>query len=81
VSYEDLFKRLSDYHIRIGHGGVGKMHAILSNKYSISRPAIETFLSICTICNTKKGSNRKLVIKPIVSNNFNEIGQVDLVNF
>uniref|UniRef100_A0A2S2RAL6 KRAB-A domain-containing protein 2 n=1 Tax=Sipha flava TaxID=143950 RepID=A0A2S2RAL6_9HEMI len=27
VSYEDLFERLSDYHIRTGHGGVGKMRA------------------------------------------------------
>ncbi|XP_025414391.1 KRAB-A domain-containing protein 2-like [Sipha flava] len=29
----------------------------------------------------KKGSNRKLVIKPIVSKDFNERGQVDLVDF
>ncbi|XP_025407815.1 KRAB-A domain-containing protein 2-like [Sipha flava] len=81
VSYEELFERLSDYHIRTGHGGMGKMRAALSNKYSIPRPAIETFLSICAICNSKKGSNRKLVIKPIVSKDFNERGQVDLVDF
>jgi hypothetical protein len=81
VSYEDLFEKLSDYHIRTGHGGVGKMRAILSNKYSIPRPAIETFLSICAIYNSKKGSNRKLVIKPIVSKDFNERGQVYMVDF
>jgi hypothetical protein len=40
MSYEDLFESLSDFHIRTGHGGVGKMHATLSNKYSIPRSAI-----------------------------------------
>jgi hypothetical protein len=81
VLYEDLFERLSDYHIRTGHGGVGKMRVTLSNKYTIRRSAIETFLSICAICNSKKESNRKLVIKPIVSKDFNERGRVDLVDF
>ncbi|KAL4119028.1 hypothetical protein QTP88_011901 [Uroleucon formosanum] len=42
---------------------------------------IETFLSICATCNNKKGVNRKLVIKPIVSKDFNERGQIDLVDF
>ena len=72
VAYEDLFEKLSTYHIRTGHGGIGKMRAVLSNKYSIPRPAIETFLSICATCNSKKGVNRKLVIKPIISKDFNE---------
>ncbi|XP_008178550.1 KRAB-A domain-containing protein 2-like [Acyrthosiphon pisum] len=67
VAYEDLFEKLSTYHIRTGHGGIGKMRAVLSNKYSIPRPAIETFLSICATCNSKKGVNRKLVIKPIIN--------------
>jgi len=76
-----LFEKLSTYHIRTGHGGVGKMRAVLSNKFSIPRPAIETFLSICATCNSKKGVNRKLVIKPILSKDFNERGQVDLIDF
>ncbi|KAL4141348.1 hypothetical protein QTP88_004003 [Uroleucon formosanum] len=59
----------------------GKMRAVLSKQYAIPRPAIETFLSICTTCNNKKGVNRKLVIKPIMSKDFNERGQIDLVDF
>lgn len=44
-------------------GSKEKMRAMmLSNKYSIPRSAIEIFQSICVICNTKKGVNRKLVI-------------------
>lgn len=76
-----MFEKLSAYHIRTGHGGMGKMRVVLSKQYSIPRPAIETFLSICATCNSKKGVNRKLVIKPIVSEDFNERGQVDLVGF
>jgi len=77
-----LFEKLSTYHIRTGHGGIGKMHAVLSNKYSIPRPAIETFLSIdSATCNSKKGVNRKLIIKPIISKDFNERGQVALIDF
>lgn len=76
-----MFEKLSTYHIRTGHGDIGKMRAVLSNKYSISRPAIETFLSICATCNSKKGVNRKLVIKSIISKDFNERGQVDLIDF
>ncbi|KAL4085073.1 hypothetical protein QTP88_027911 [Uroleucon formosanum] len=35
VSYKDLFEKLSAYHTRTGHGGIGKMHAVLSKQYSI----------------------------------------------
>jgi len=60
---------------------MGKMRGVLSKQYSIPRPAIETFLSVCATCNSKKGVNRKLIIKPIVSKDFNERDQVDLVDF
>lgn len=53
----------------------------VANKYNIPRPAIEFFLSTCAICNCKKNMNRKLVVKPIISKDFNERGQVDLVDF
>jgi hypothetical protein len=59
----------------------GHVRATLSNKYSIPRPAIETFISINAICNSKKGTDRKSVIKRILSKDFNERGQVDLVDF
>eukprot|EP00102_Acyrthosiphon_pisum_P023276 XP_016660486.1 PREDICTED: Ig-like and fibronectin type-III domain-containing protein 2 [Acyrthosiphon pisum] len=81
VVYEEFYERVNDYHIRTGHGGNVKMRMAVANKYNIPRPAIEIFLSTCAICNCKKNMNRKLVIKPIISKNFNERGQVDLVDF
>lgn len=81
VAYEELYERIDDYHIRTGHGGNVKLRMAVANKYAIPRPAIEIFLSTCAICNCKKSMNRKLVIKPIISKEFNERGQVDLVDF
>ncbi|XP_008182430.1 KRAB-A domain-containing protein 2-like [Acyrthosiphon pisum] len=81
VPYEELYERINDYHIRTGHGGNVKLRMAIANKYNIPRPAIEIFLSTCAICNGKKNMNRKLVIKPIISKDFNERGQVDLVDF
>lgn len=53
----------------------------LQKEYYIPRPAIEIFLTVCQTCSCKKSMNRKLVIKPITSNDFNERGQVDLIDF
>jgi hypothetical protein len=72
VAYEELYERINDYHIQIGHGGNVKLRIAVANKYTIPRPAI---------CNFKKNANRKLVNKPIISKDFNKRGQVDLVDF
>jgi hypothetical protein len=53
----------------------------IQKEYYIPRPAIEIFLTVCQTCSCKKSMNRKLVIKPIMSNDFNERGQVDLIDF
>lgn len=50
-------------------------------KYSIPRPCIEAYLGVCKSCNEKKSISRKLVVKPITSKDFNERGQVDLIDF
>lgn len=76
-----MYDKLKDFHTRTGHGGNVKLRMALINKYAIPRPAIEAFLSTCLSCNSKKPVNRKLVIKPILSEDFNERGQVDLVDF
>ncbi|KAF0702823.1 KRAB-A domain-containing protein 2-like, partial [Aphis craccivora] len=53
----------------------------IQKEYYIPRPAIKIFLTVCQTCSRKKSMNRKLVIKPITSNDFNERGQVDLIDF
>lgn len=80
VPYEELYERISDYHIQTGHGGNVKLRMAIT-KYSIPRPAIEAFLSTCVVCNYKKGAKRKVVVKPIISEDFNEKGLIDLVDF
>lgn len=80
VPYEELYERISDYHIQTGHGGNVKLRMAIT-KYSVPRPAIEAFLATCVVCNYKKGTKRKLVVKPIISEDFNEKGQIDLIDF
>lgn len=82
IAYEDLYDKLNDFHInKTGHGGRVKMEAALKNKFSIPRPAIENFISCCKICNEKKQGRKKVIVRPILSKDFNERGQVDLIDF
>ena len=55
----------------------------LNNGYAnISRDCIELFLSLCENCNMKKKHISKgVVVKPILSKEFNSRGQVDLMDF
>jgi len=72
-----MYDKLKDFHTQTGHGGNVKLRMALINKYAITRPAIEAFLLTCLSCNSKKPINRKLFIKPIISEDFNERGQID----
>lgn len=82
MAYEDLYELLYDYHVnKTGHGGRCKMEKASSGKFNVSRPAIEIFLSCCKSCNVKKGSCKKIVVKPILSSDFSERGQIDLIDF
>jgi len=74
-----MYDKLKDFHTL--HGGNVKLRMALINKYAIPRPEIEAFLSTCLSCNSKKPVNHKLVIKPIISEDFNERWQVDLFDF
>ncbi|XP_060848294.1 KRAB-A domain-containing protein 2-like isoform X2 [Rhopalosiphum padi] len=55
----------------------------LGNKYkNITRSDIETFLHFCEPCQQKqKGSKKGVVVKPIISPDFNSRCQVDLIDF
>ncbi|XP_050058504.1 SCAN domain-containing protein 3-like [Aphis gossypii] len=55
----------------------------LGNKYkNITRNDIETFLHFCEPCQQKqKGSKKGVVVKPIISSDFNSRCQVDLIDF
>jgi len=82
VPYEELFDKIYDFHVnKTGHGGRCKIEAALADKFRIPRPPIEIFLTGCKSCNEKKNLPKKLVVKPILSSDFCERGQIDLIDF
>lgn len=82
VPYEKLYEKLSEIHVSTGHGGRDKMLAALKPKYLIHRSAVELFVKCCKICIEKKQQTRKgLVVRPILSKQWNHRGQVDLIDF
>lgn len=81
MCYENLFDKIKKFHIKTGHGGNVKLRNALHDTYYVPRPPIEIFLTVCETCNCKKPMNRKLVIKPIITADFNERVQIYLVDF
>ena len=83
VPLEDLFNVINEAHIACGHGGEKRMEKELQKKYAnVTRQQIKVFLSMCENCTLKKAKlNKGIVVRPILSNNFNSRGQVDLIDF
>ncbi|XP_022194657.2 KRAB-A domain-containing protein 2-like [Nilaparvata lugens] len=79
----DLFSILHETHSSIGHGGRDRMLKEINNKYkNVTRHDIELYNSLCELCQKKqKGSKKGLVVKPIISSEFNSRCQVDLIDF
>jgi hypothetical protein len=70
-------------HIATGHGGRDKMIKEANKKYAnVSKEALELFKELCEECQLKKRklASKGLVVKPIVSMEFNSRGQMDLID-
>lgn len=82
VPVEHMFDKLLELHLATGHGCRDRMEREVNNKYAfITRKAIEIFLGLCETCQLKRKQAKKgLVVKPIVSKEFNSRCQVDLVD-
>lgn len=82
IPTENYFDVLLECHRSTGHGGRDKMLFALKNKYNIFRAAVAIFISLCTACQLKKVQSRKgLVVRSILSKDFNVRGQIDLIDF
>ena len=83
VFLEEIYGVLEKAHKETGHGGRDRMIKHLQSGYAnISRDCIELYLSLCENCNMKKRHVSKgVVVKPILSKDFNSRGQVDLMDF
>ncbi|KAK4312193.1 hypothetical protein Pmani_016349 [Petrolisthes manimaculis] len=83
VSIEETFDVIKRAHIATGHGGRDRMVKHLAEKYAnITKDALKLFKSYCEACqeNIKRPVATSVVVLPIISNEFNSRGQVDLVD-
>jgi len=65
------------------HGGQVRILYELNSKFkNITHSEVDLYLSLCELCQLKHKETRKgLVVKPIISNEFNSRCQVDLIDF
>lgn len=76
------FELITWAHTELCHGGRDRTRFLLQTKYKIPKWAVELYLKLCPICQRKKIVPRSgLVVKPILSNHFNQRCQVDLMDF
>ena len=83
VRIEDIFNVLHEKHISAtGHGGMEILHKEVSVTYAnITQKQVKYFVESCSKCYLKKSKARKgIVVKPIVSNDFNSRCQIDLID-
>ena len=83
VPLEDVYSTILKAHVETGHGGRDKMKHYLSKKCAnITRDMLEIFKSFCVLCQEKKNRPRVsgVVVKPILSSEFNSRAQVDLID-
>ena len=83
VPIEDTFDVIKRAHIAIGHGGRDRKLRELQKKYiKVTEYAINLFKSYCEQCQLKRKRTRTkgVVVKPILTDDFNSRAQVDLID-
>ncbi|KAJ8686470.1 hypothetical protein QAD02_022264 [Eretmocerus hayati] len=82
VSDEELFDAIHDSHIECGHGGRDRLEQAVNKKFvNIPRSVLMVYLSLCVSCEKKKSLPKKgVVVKPLLFNEINQRGQVDLID-
>ena len=83
VTIEETYDVIKRAHTTTGHGGRDRMIKLLAPKYAnVTTWAIETFKSYYTECQLKKKRpvTTGLAVRPIITSEFNNRGQVDLLD-
>ncbi|XP_046553714.1 KRAB-A domain-containing protein 2-like [Haliotis rubra] len=83
ISIEETYEVVKRGHIATGHGGQDKMVHELSKKYAnITIEALTVFKNLCVECQRKRkrAATKGIVVKPIISKDFNSRAQVDLID-
>lgn len=82
VPSNQYYQRILETHVATGHGRRDKIIYALKDKYMVPVFAINIFLQLCKTCLSKKSFPKTgIVVKPLISDDFNRRGQVDLVDF
>lgn len=80
----NVFDHVHNAHVTLGHAGRDLMLNHIRKKFcNISRTVVMLYLKLCRICAMKrKGVAKKnIVIRPIISRNFLQRGQLDLIDY
>jgi hypothetical protein len=83
ATIEDTYDIISKAHVATGHGGRDRMLKHLAKKYAnITTEAVELFKSYCLVCQEKRKRPKTtgVVVRPILSKEFNSRCQVDLID-
>ena len=83
TTIEDTFHIINNAHITTGHGGRDRMVKHLKDKYAnITKDSVDLFKSYCLVCQEKRKrpKTQGVVVKPILSSEFNSRAQVDLID-
>ena len=82
ATYETLYEAISEIHNQLEHAGRDLMYNKVKKVYAnISKLHVQAFVDSCQKCQLKKSRIRKsIVVKPIISKNYNSRAQVDCID-
>ena len=84
VCTDQIYSFIKDAHDRTFHGGIKKTYRFVKkDARNIKMSHVRLYISLCSYCNHikgRKGKKSNIVKSPIVSNNFGQRGQADLID-
>jgi len=83
VTIEVMYDIIKKAHISTGHGSRDRMLKHIKEKYANKTiDSLELFKSYCVVCQKKRKrpKTKGVVVKPILSSEFNSRAQVDLID-
>jgi len=80
--FDQVFDAILQSHESVGHAKIDRTWQKVQKKYAnISRQMVSIFVEMCPLCAVDKSiPSRKSVREPIMSDTFNDRGQVDLID-
>ncbi|CAF3998763.1 unnamed protein product, partial [Rotaria sp. Silwood1] len=84
VPINEVYDAIRIAHSNIGHRGIKyTLKEIKKKCANVTEKQVKLFISECNECKIKRAkpkNSSKLVVRPIISNDFNSRGQVDLID-